>query len=342
MPYTKSFLFPIYHFLVRYLAQYNPQIGMIILGHIIVSLAILVSPIRNVHAKIDKHQQPESTISPGCMIMRITASEALYLRNGPDRNEKIIASMPRNARAMAVSAPVSIDDTHWYPLDYNGKLGWASGKYLEPTGEYDSDCTTDTPPEEPKTQPTQTATSTILPTPNTEFPLDLWMIGMVCLGGLGLWFVIALLSQIFSFIGYLSEHPAVRLTEIIGLIVTTAIAVQSCIGIWYHQPAPVLQSITIPWVMYMYTINSIITYIIFRLDKNLAQSGAWRVEEVRLHWMELAGGWPGVWIGMHLWSKDTSKRHKYNKIEYWLFTLLITLAHLAIWILFLIEKFPLR
>jgi uncharacterized membrane protein YsdA (DUF1294 family)/cold shock CspA family protein len=65
-----------------------------------------------------------------------------------------------------------------------------------------------------------------------------------------------------------------------------------------------------PWILIGYLAASVITFIVYAFDKSAAQSGRWRTSEGTLHFLALAGGWPGAWIAQQ------TLRHKSRKAEF--------------------------
>jgi uncharacterized membrane protein YsdA (DUF1294 family) len=63
--------------------------------------------------------------------------------------------------------------------------------------------------------------------------------------------------------------------------------------------------------MYYYLVwlvfSSVITFILYGVDKARARKGAWRVPEVTLHLMALAGGFLGGWVGRSVFHHKTHK-----------------------------------
>ena len=55
---------------------------------------------------------------------------------------------------------------------------------------------------------------------------------------------------------------------------------------------------------------SLVAYLAYRVDKQAATQGEWRVAESTLHFMELLCGWPGALIAQQ------SLRHKTRKTSY--------------------------
>jgi uncharacterized membrane protein YsdA (DUF1294 family)/cold shock CspA family protein len=64
------------------------------------------------------------------------------------------------------------------------------------------------------------------------------------------------------------------------------------------------------WIALVYLIASVVTFLVYALDKRAARDGRWRVEEATLHAFALAGGWPGALLA------QTFLRHKSAKTEF--------------------------
>ena len=68
---------------------------------------------------------------------------------------------------------------------------------------------------------------------------------------------------------------------------------------------------------------SIITFLFYRYDKVQAKRNGTRVPEKYLHWMALAGGFPGGWLGRSVF------RHKTRNGVFLFFLVISTLIHLV-------------
>ncbi|MBS4155309.1 cold shock and DUF1294 domain-containing protein [Cobetia sp. MC34] len=67
----------------------------------------------------------------------------------------------------------------------------------------------------------------------------------------------------------------------------------------------------LPWMLpAAYLGMSLVTYLVYRVDKQAAAQDEWRVAESTLHLMELVCGWPGALIAQQ------SLRHKTRKTSY--------------------------
>ena len=59
-----------------------------------------------------------------------------------------------------------------------------------------------------------------------------------------------------------------------------------------------------------YGVASGITFVAYAMDKSAATQGAWRTPESTLHFLALAGGWPGALLAQQF------LRHKSAKAEF--------------------------
>lgn len=76
----------------------------------------------------------------------------------------------------------------------------------------------------------------------------------------------------------------------------------------------------------VYTLLSLVSIVLFAIDKRAAQSHSRRIPEVTLHTIEALGGWPGSFLAMRY------LRHKSAKHRYRLITILIMMGHLVAWV----------
>ena len=61
-------------------------------------------------------------------------------------------------------------------------------------------------------------------------------------------------------------------------------------------------------ILALYIAASLLTFIMYALDKSAAQVGAWRTQESTLHFLSLAGGWPGALIAQQKFRHKTQKQ----------------------------------
>lgn len=71
-------------------------------------------------------------------------------------------------------------------------------------------------------------------------------------------------------------------------------------------------------------LTSVVTFILYGFDKARARNRGWRVPEAVLHWLALAGGFPGGWAGREVF------RHKTQKGFFTFVLLVSTLIHLGV------------
>jgi uncharacterized membrane protein YsdA (DUF1294 family) len=60
----------------------------------------------------------------------------------------------------------------------------------------------------------------------------------------------------------------------------------------------------------VYGVASLVTYVVYAIDKNSARKGAWRIPEAQLHLLALIGGWPGAM------AAQQTLRHKSKKASF--------------------------
>ena len=75
-----------------------------------------------------------------------------------------------------------------------------------------------------------------------------------------------------------------------------------------------------PFVLVIYIVVSLLTFIIYAVDKSAAKKGAWRTQESTLHLLSLAGGWPGALIAQQK-LRHKSKKQSFRAV-FWVTALL--------------------
>lgn len=53
-------------------------------------------------------------------------------------------------------------------------------------------------------------------------------------------------------------------------------------------------------ILALYAVMSLVTFVVYGLDKWKAKRGAWRIPEKTLHILELCSGWPGAMLAHKL------------------------------------------
>lgn len=81
----------------------------------------------------------------------------------------------------------------------------------------------------------------------------------------------------------------------------------------------------ISWILLIYAAASVVAFVAYGLDKRAAGRGRWRIAESTLHAIELCGGFPGAFLGQHVF------RHKRAKARYMIVFWLIVVAHVVGW-----------
>ena len=71
-----------------------------------------------------------------------------------------------------------------------------------------------------------------------------------------------------------------------------------------------------PLILAIYMIMSLLTFAIYADDKSAAQKGTWRTQESILHFLSLAGGWPGALIAQQT-LRHKSKKESFRFV-FWL------------------------
>jgi uncharacterized membrane protein YsdA (DUF1294 family)/cold shock CspA family protein len=84
-----------------------------------------------------------------------------------------------------------------------------------------------------------------------------------------------------------------------------------------------------PLVLVLYMAASLLTFIMYAIDKSAAQKGAWRTQESTLHLLSLVGGWPGALVAQQK-LRHKSKKQSFRS-AFWL-TVLMNCG-LFIWLL---------
>jgi uncharacterized membrane protein YsdA (DUF1294 family) len=79
------------------------------------------------------------------------------------------------------------------------------------------------------------------------------------------------------------------------------------------------------WILLVYAVTSLVTLVAYGLDKRAAIKGRTRIPESTLHLLELIGGFPGGFVGQHLF------RHKRAKVRYMVVFWVIVVVHAAAW-----------
>ena len=75
-----------------------------------------------------------------------------------------------------------------------------------------------------------------------------------------------------------------------------------------------------PLIFALYALVSLITYIMYAVDKSAAKNGTWRTQESTLHLLSLVGGWPGA-LFAQVKLRHKSKKQSFRSV-FWVTVLL--------------------
>ncbi len=79
------------------------------------------------------------------------------------------------------------------------------------------------------------------------------------------------------------------------------------------------------WILLAYVVTSVITFLVYGLDKRAAVRGRGRTPEATLHLLELLGGFAGALLAQRVFLHKRAKRG--YQVVFWL----IVLLHAAAW-----------
>jgi uncharacterized membrane protein YsdA (DUF1294 family)/cold shock CspA family protein len=80
------------------------------------------------------------------------------------------------------------------------------------------------------------------------------------------------------------------------------------LGVWSEWRIPI-------WVHALYLGASLVTFVVYAVDKRAAGTSRRRVPENTLHLLELAGGWPGAIVAQQTLRHKTAKRS--FRVAFW-------------------------
>jgi len=67
------------------------------------------------------------------------------------------------------------------------------------------------------------------------------------------------------------------------------------------------------WVAGAYLGLSLLTFVVYAVDKSAAQAQGWRTAESTLHLLALAGGWPGALLAQQ-WLRHKSRKREFRAV----------------------------
>ncbi len=84
--------------------------------------------------------------------------------------------------------------------------------------------------------------------------------------------------------------------------------------------ATVISSKVPPLIFTLYLAASLLTFVVYALDKTAARKGTWRISENTLHTLALFGGWPGAIVAQQK-LRHKSKKQSFRTV-FWLTVLI--------------------
>lgn len=81
------------------------------------------------------------------------------------------------------------------------------------------------------------------------------------------------------------------------------------------------------WIAGAYASMSLLTLIVYAIDKSAAKAGRWRTKESTLHLLALAGGWPGALLAQQ-WLRHKSAKREF-RVVFWA-TVVLNVAGLVL------------
>jgi uncharacterized membrane protein YsdA (DUF1294 family) len=108
-----------------------------------------------------------------------------------------------------------------------------------------------------------------------------------------------------------------RSTAATGFTLTVLVAIVLLI---FPALAIYRQKFDLRWAVGYAIFINLLTYYAYARDKRCAEQSRWRVPEMRLHLLELTGGWPAAFLAQNI------LRHKSSKVGYQIVFWLIVLA----------------
>ncbi|HEV7298769.1 MAG TPA: DUF1294 domain-containing protein [Tepidisphaeraceae bacterium] len=83
------------------------------------------------------------------------------------------------------------------------------------------------------------------------------------------------------------------------------------------------------WILAYYLLASLITFVVYGIDKRRAARRQWRVPEATLQSLAFAGGFPGAFVGRKTF------RHKLHKPKFTFMLYAIAMLHGLAWAVYL-------
>lgn len=77
---------------------------------------------------------------------------------------------------------------------------------------------------------------------------------------------------------------------------------------YYFKAPPFFYKTFLLFLPFHFVFINFVTIIAYGIDKRAAVRGEWRVPEMRLHTLELLGGWPGAYAAQKIFKHKTKKK----------------------------------
>lgn len=84
-------------------------------------------------------------------------------------------------------------------------------------------------------------------------------------------------------------------------------------------------------LLFLYGVMSLVTFVVYGLDKWKAKRGAWRTAEKTLHILELCCGWPGAMLA-HKWLRHKSYKPAFRRVFWCMVALNVLLLAGVFWL----------
>lgn len=88
------------------------------------------------------------------------------------------------------------------------------------------------------------------------------------------------------------------------LVIPLFLVLYAAIAVVWHPPL---------WVAGAYLGLSLLTFIVYAMDKSAAKAQGWRTAESTLHLLALAGGWPGALLAQQ-WLRHKSSKREFRAV----------------------------
>lgn len=113
------------------------------------------------------------------------------------------------------------------------------------------------------------------------------------------------------------QQPAQRGTATL-LALPAFLCVYAVVAVLWHPPL---------WLAAAYAGMSVLTFVVYAVDKSAAQAQRWRTAESTLHLLALACGWPGALLAQQ-WLRHKSAKREFRAV-FWA-TVVLNVAGLVV------------